>query len=379
MSTPTSRPYLLDGVNELILDNNWLNLYPNKPSITLPNDGATGLDSSFTIETSPYSGVNNHKSSQYQISTSTDFSSPVYNSGELTNDLVSHTLPNGELNLNTNFYIRARHKDVNNLWSFWSDPIQITTKQQNNAPSKPSITSPNDGATSVDLSGFNIETTNFSGQNNHQSSEYQIFSDSSVSNKVYDSGELTNDLTSHQVPSSAGLDSFSTYYIRARHKDTNDLWSSWSDINQITTKANPPVTPNIIKPNDGATSISVTPQIETSLYSGDGNHQSSEYQISTNTNFSSPVYSSGELTNDLITHTVPNGTLSKNVTYNVRARHKSDTGLWSGWSNLNQFTTETIDAPTVTNVRDMTITAPTVDYVKDLTVNAPTVDSVNDP
>ena len=379
MSTPTSRPYLLDGVNELILDNNWLNLYPNKPSITLPNDGATGLDSSFTIETSPYSGVNNHKSSQYQISTSTDFSSPVYNSGELTNDLVSHTLPNGELNLNTNFYIRARHRDVNNLWSFWSDPIQITTKQQNNAPSKPTGDFSNLDLNNIDPDNFTVETSPFSGQGTHKSSQYQIFSDSSASNKVYDSGELTGDLTSHQIPSSAGLDSFSTYYLRFRHRDSNDIWSDWSSLTQFSTQADPPVTPNIIKPNDGATSVLKTPQIETSLFSGDGNHESSEYQISTNTNFSSPVYSSGELTGDLITHTVPNNTLSENVTYNVRARHKSDTGLWSGWSNLNQFTTETIDAPTVTDVRDIEIAAPTVDYVKDLTVNAPTVDSVNNP
>lgn len=69
-----------------------------------------------------------HSASQWQItSTSGDYSSPVYDSGEDGTNLESINVPAATLSENTVYYWRVRYKDSEDGWSEWSDETSFET------------------------------------------------------------------------------------------------------------------------------------------------------------------------------------------------------------------------------------------------------------
>lgn len=72
--------------------------------------------------------VATHSASQWQItSTSGDYSSPVYDSGEDGTNLESINVPGATLSENTVYYWRVRYKDSEDGWSEWSDETSFET------------------------------------------------------------------------------------------------------------------------------------------------------------------------------------------------------------------------------------------------------------
>ncbi|HYD66998.1 hypothetical protein [Azospirillum sp.] len=102
---------------------------PAAPTNTAPANGATGVTLPVTLQSSAFfipGGNDTHAKSQWQVSTSADFSAPLYDSGEVA-DLTSHSVPVGAGA--TSYYWRARHKGLNAGWGAWSSVTSFTTAQ----------------------------------------------------------------------------------------------------------------------------------------------------------------------------------------------------------------------------------------------------------
>nr|USU32889.1 hypothetical protein NG677_04095 [Methylobacterium sp. OTU13CASTA1] len=103
---------------------------PNKPSITSPTDGATGVGLAPTLTSSAFSmpGGGTHSRSQWQVSQISSFASVFHDSGDTTS-LTAYTLPAGTLSIKTTYYARVRHKEAGGTYSAWSNVVGFATIQ----------------------------------------------------------------------------------------------------------------------------------------------------------------------------------------------------------------------------------------------------------
>ena len=103
----------------------------------------------------------------------------------------------------------------------------------------------------------------------------------------------------------------------------------------------PPTTPSNQSPSDNATSVSLTPTLQSSLFSDDvwDTHAASQWQITTTSdNYSSPVFDSLTDTSNLTSIVVPSGTLSYSTTYYWHVSYQDNHGEWSDNSTEWSFT-----------------------------------------
>jgi len=106
---------------------------PDKPTNISPADGAEISDFPVILEGSPFSdGSWTMKSVRWQISDITNYSSIVWDSGELSTNATSITAPSGALGL-TNFW-RVRYKNDRNQWSDWSDYTLFFVERDYDSP-----------------------------------------------------------------------------------------------------------------------------------------------------------------------------------------------------------------------------------------------------
>ena len=100
-------------------------------------------------------------------------------------------------------------------------------------------------------------------------------------------------------------------------------------------------TPTNVSPANAATDVVETPTLTGSTFrSLYGKAQkSSQWQISTVSNFASTVYDSGEVVAVGVTRAVPEATISENTTYYWRVRYRDESDVWSAWSIATTFTT----------------------------------------
>lgn len=101
---------------------------PNKPSITSPADGATGVSRQPTLTASAFSmaGGGTHSRSQWQISAVSSFASIFHDSGDSTS-LTSYAPPAGTLAFNTSYFARVRYKEAGGTYSAWSNVVGFKT------------------------------------------------------------------------------------------------------------------------------------------------------------------------------------------------------------------------------------------------------------
>ena len=101
------------------------------PTNVSPADEATDIGETPTLEGSPYYSLYGkaQKSSQWQVDTTSDFSSSplVYDSGEVLGVGVTHTVPEGNLTVSTTFYWRTRYRDIDDVFSEYSTPTEFVT------------------------------------------------------------------------------------------------------------------------------------------------------------------------------------------------------------------------------------------------------------
>jgi hypothetical protein len=99
------------------------------PTNVSPANAATGILETPTLEGSAYLSLYGkaQKSSQWQISTVSDFANTVYDSGEVVAVGVTHTVPAGNLSVSQLYYWRTRYRDTDDAFSEFSTATTFTT------------------------------------------------------------------------------------------------------------------------------------------------------------------------------------------------------------------------------------------------------------
>jgi hypothetical protein len=94
-----------------------------KPANRFPQNGELNISSNPTLDLSCTSAL--LVDAQYQVSTQSNFSTVVYDSGAIADDICSHR---AEANLNdlTAYFWRGRQRLENGTWSAWSTPTGFT-------------------------------------------------------------------------------------------------------------------------------------------------------------------------------------------------------------------------------------------------------------
>jgi len=104
---------------------------PNQPSNISPADGASGISSTPTLQSSAFSDPDigdTHAASQWQIRTVLgSYFDPVFDSGVDTLDLTSITVPSGILSSYATYHWHVRYQDSHGAWSNWSAETSFIT------------------------------------------------------------------------------------------------------------------------------------------------------------------------------------------------------------------------------------------------------------
>jgi len=215
-----------------------------QPTNQTPADGATDIGAStlsLTLATSSYNDLYGGQGSvRFQVSDTSDFSSIVIDETIVSTTTNSYTIDDIRIDLTdgeTTYYWRSQYQDVNGKTSLFSDPFTFVTALTFPEVDKPAITSPSDGATDIGesptITSSSFSTTGVS--DTHESSDWEIATDSSFSNIVYQSLNDTSNLESIVVPAGVLSDNQTTYYVRVRHTGVNLNVSEYSDVVSFTT------------------------------------------------------------------------------------------------------------------------------------------------
>lgn len=203
----------------------------------------------------------------------------------------------------------------------------------------PTITSPADAATNVNISPT-LTSTPFTtapvGADTHQSSQWQVSTNSAFSAIVFDSGTTTTNKTSISVPA---LALNTQYYARVRYTGTTLGVSAWSASKVFTTTNSYIATPSVSTSGNTA-AVAAAPTFTGSSFSpvnGTDTHSASDW-IVTKISDGSIVYQSIGDTTNKTSITVPSGLLLINTQYRVRLRYAGANFGYSGYGQLD-FTT----------------------------------------
>lgn len=205
----------------------------------------------------------------------------------------------------------------------------------------PTILYPATGQTNVELSptlSASPFTTAPAGQDTHQSSRWEIATDSGFTTLVFDSGVDTVNKTSIQVPSGV-LAIGTVYYARVRYTGAIIGNSAWSTTRTFTTTNQYVVTPTV-SVQGGPSDVGETPTISTpsfAVFGGTDTHVSTDWQVVKVSDGSVVWQSLGNTTNK-VSINVPVSLLLENTQYKARARHAGASLGKSGWGEYT-FTT----------------------------------------
>jgi len=346
-----------------------LNRPPNQPQGVWPQNGASGISLTPTLQSSAFSDPDgdNHAASQWQIATTPgDYSSPAFLSPELTSDPTQITI-DSPLAGHTTHYWRVRHKDNRGGWSAWSEERSFTTL--NRPPDRPAPVSPPAGTTGTSLSPT-LESTVFSDPDSgdtHAASQWQITTKAGdYGSPIFDNAHAAgSSLTSIAVLTS-NLSPSTTYHWRVRYQDNRGAWSDWSEESYFATQSTPPDNPPVaaenhppdrptcVAPEDSATSVNTTPTLEASAFHdpdiGDS-QAASQWQITTKAgDFGSPIFDNAHVAGSSLTSIAVDGcSLNPSTTYYWRVRYQDNRGAWSDWSDEAAFTTQSSPPVTTEN------------------------------
>ncbi|MFN0156572.1 MAG: fibronectin type III domain-containing protein [Bacteroidota bacterium] len=180
-------------------------------------------------------------------------------------------------------------------------------------PVAPVLVSPPDGSLNQSLA-LTLDWNNVTGTSFYR---VQLSTDSLFSSTVVDDSSLGS--SSRAVSS---LIPGSTYYWRVRAKNGVGI-GPWSGISDFTTLALPSA-PVLLSPNNGATGLQTTQQLQWQSTLGATSYRA---QVSTDSLFSTTIYNDSTLT----TTTTNVGSLAGATTYfwRVRGKNSSGSGAWS--------------------------------------------------
>jgi len=205
------------------------------PSITFPTNEATDATLSMVITGTQFRSLYGYAQTdaQIQVSELSDFVSTTVDT--VTGTAVSSFDITG-LDITTLYYCRIRYQDSDARWSDWSEPIQFTTA--NTYIDTPVNVGPANLETAIGetptLSSDAFECIN--GSDTHLSSDWEIYSDVSLSTLVWSNYDDTTNKTTADVPAGNLSASTTNYYWRCRHTGTTYGNGAWSTATKFTTK-----------------------------------------------------------------------------------------------------------------------------------------------
>lgn len=328
----------------------------NTPNITSPSLGATNVNTTVQFTSSSFSTnepTNAHVSSDWVLALDANFSTVVKSETASTTSRTLWSVTG--LSSSTTYYVRVRYTASETGLTGWSATVSFTTKAPESVGQvvKPSITSPSNGATNLGTS-FQITSSSFSSTvtgDAHMNTDWEVSTDISFGSVVKSNLGSTSNRTSWNV---GGLSNNSTYYIRVRHRGEKGGTSAWSDPINVRTVAStgggggttPTVTvntPAITSPSNGASGLGPTLTVTSSNFSSSGSdtHKASDWEISTNSGFTTVVKSSYGSTTELTSWGVTG--LQANLSYYVRVKHYGNSGAVSDWSTAISFNTTVVE------------------------------------
>ena len=206
-----------------------------QPAIISPANSATGVDLAPTITLSTYYSLygKSQKSLQIQISTVSDFATTVVDD---TVGAVDTYTVSSNLSISTQYYVRVRYQDSDDVWSEWSQTVGFVTA--NIYIQTPTIVAPTNGTTDVvETPALTADTfACIGGADTHASSSWQVATDSGFTAVVWESLADSSNLESISVPAGE-LSEDTTYYWRVKYTGTAYGDSEWSTVVSFTTEA----------------------------------------------------------------------------------------------------------------------------------------------
>ena len=170
----------------------------------------------------------------------------------------------------------------------------------------------------------------------HAASQFQVSTTADFATTVRDT--TLGAVTSWAV--SPALSTNTAYYWRVRYKDSEGVWSEWSQPTLFSTGAAIITQPSLTSPAAGATGVSRTPTLTSSAFAvtgGTDTHASSRWQVATDEAFTNLVVDSGNSTTAKTSYTLGTN-LNYGTTYYARVMHNGTTLGGSAWSNAVRFT-----------------------------------------
>ncbi|MFT8231324.1 hypothetical protein ACLNBI_07085 [Pseudomonas guariconensis] len=217
------------------------NLRPNTPSISAPANAATGIMERPTLSLAGYSSPagNAQAGVRFQLSLTSDFTQPLYDTGELAAAL-SFPMPASVILAAKTYYLRGQVKDLAGLWSDWSAATSFATAASFAYVATPTITGPADNAQdvpeqpTVTFSAFSV----VGAADTHKSARLQIrAADGTYAAPVWDSGADAVNKQSMVVAAGKLKPGQLVYFMRVAFEGNAKGWSEWSPEIKITTKA----------------------------------------------------------------------------------------------------------------------------------------------
>ena len=228
---------------------------PDKPSNLSPYDGEINVSLTPTLKSSPFSDPDGdiHQATSWQITTvSGDYSSPslVFNGGTYgvspgidPSILTQIEIPEGTLQYGTTYYWRvaysdspdAKSKSEGGSWSDWSDETSFITENRSNQPPKPTNIFPENGASDINLVVTLESSLPF--QSDAIVSQWQITTiPGNYSNPIFDKiGDDERSGVNYTILPEGILNYNTTYYWHTRYRNSDGVWSDWSDEASFTT------------------------------------------------------------------------------------------------------------------------------------------------
>lgn len=338
---------------------------PNTPTNSTPSNGATDISLNPTLTASTYSDPESdaQNASQWQIATDSGFSTVVWDTG--TTGPSSNTINVGyTLSINTVYYWHVSYQAIQGNWSTYSVGTSFTTiGAANQAPNLPALISPGTGDTNVSQtpSFVTIATDN---DNDTLQYEVKICTDSGMSTgcqtfTAADTGWSGADVgtssysfgttATYVLQTGNSLAANTEYFWKTRAIDpagSNTYSSTQTTAYSFTTLAlnQNPNQPTNSTPASGTGGLSFTPTLTASSFSdpdGGDTQAASQWQVATDTGFSSVVFDTG--TTGAASNSVNvTTTLNVGTTYYWHVRYQDNHGAWSTYSSYTNFTTNKI-------------------------------------
>ncbi len=290
---------------------------PATPVLNTPGDGSTNISINPSLS---WSSVSNTDSYTLQVSTVSNFSSTVVSQPGITQTSFSPSA----LAYETQYFWRVRA--VNQAGeSGWSSVFDFTTEAEPlQPPATPSLNTPGDGARDVSIN----PTLQWSSAANAASYTLQVSTVSNFSSTVVSQPGITQTSFS---PSALAYETQYFWRVRAVNQAGESGWSSVFDFTTEAEPLQPPATPSLNTPGDGARDVSINPTLQ---WSSAANAASYTLQVSTVSNFSSTVVSQPGITQTSFSPSA----LAYETQYFWRVRAVNQAGE-SGWSSVFDFTT----------------------------------------